>query len=253
MGNSSSTNSISNPDCDVIFDKEIILTSDITNIIITLSVPAINNKRVVCNKYLLSTFGTDKIWFYPIVGGDPIPPADQTYHWSPQSYVTKDEYTLGEKIKDGRGIGVIIIESAQKYVKLYYSNNEFGVKSLYGLWNHEEGCRNTIEHDIEWGYDVLLINNIGELHFNKNGDENDNENCLITGNEITDDGNTCNEITRDENPFVETDENSTSKMSKMGAYIINLQNYHEHINNLNNSQQETNEQDILIQDIITLQ
>ena len=269
MGNTNSTCNLRNPDCDIIFDNEIVSTSDITNIIITLTVPAVNNKRHTYNKYLLSTFGTDKIWFYPLAEGDIIPPADQTYYWSPQSYVTKDEVTLGKNITHGRGIGVIVIEPAQKYVKLYYRNNEFGIKPLYGLWDHEEGCRNSIERDIELGYDVLVINHIGELHFNKSNDgkdeviidgnnlmTNDENTCdgnnlmtndFLTNDLITNDGNDRNDEPTFENPFVETDENSTSKISKTGLYIINLQNYHEHVHNL--TQKQTTE----TSDIITLQ
>ena len=105
---------------------------------------------------------------------------DIGYVWSPKSHMrdfeVTDPFTPDEfKIARGQGIGVIILEPLQTYIKLMYDHTAInGIKPiLYSIWNHSPEARKLLTTDLSLGYDVLFITNKGIINLCEPLDDRD--------------------------------------------------------------------------------
>ena len=89
------------------------------------------------------------------------------YTWTPNSHMRCFEvlFPLSEKIRIacGQGIGVIIIEALNSYIKLVRGGPD-GVYPVFGTWNHTFIARNILQGDLALGYNVLLVTSDGISH-----------------------------------------------------------------------------------------
>lgn len=131
--------------------------------------PAINNKRKAISCFIIKVTDSD---FLLYDSESPDAPAVD-FDWTPKSHMRDFEWISfssleQELVARGQGIGVIIIEPLQMYIKLVYdAATPFGVRvpGRYGmLWEHTPKTKRLLSCDLSIGYDVLLQTNDGNMH-----------------------------------------------------------------------------------------
>jgi hypothetical protein len=179
---------------DQYFEKKIVPKKINFSIKINLTTPAKNRDDEVrnyviveCNKNtkddLVIWNGTEGI----LEGVKATQKWTYTHEWTPRSHMRDfeviDSFTPKElRIARGQGIGVIIVEQLEMYLKLYYTkDSEFGVKAAsYSLWYHGERSKEILSEDLALGYNVFLIDCEGDVHdLCEEKDERDKEDIII--------------------------------------------------------------------------
>lgn len=141
------------------------------------------------------------------------------YKWKPQSHM-RDYEIIHRGIDDvqtvypGQGIGVIIIEEINTYVKLMYDQSgtdASGVTpSAYSPWDHTDEGRNILNFDLSLGYNVLFISNNKSYNLNEKLDHRDKHSHEIWKPKYSDPS-----IPTKDNPnYITTTKNKTKNTKK---------------------------------------
>lgn len=147
---------------DEYFENDIVTDAKPINILIKLPIPSINDKGEKINKIYV-TVTVDGYSIY--LEKDPL--IEVTHEWSPKSHMREyeicDPNTRYEVLlRRCQGIGVLILEPLETYIKLYYDKStSTGIKCICTCWYHKEDARILLGKDLGIGYNVLLINNEG--------------------------------------------------------------------------------------------
>ena len=106
--------------------------------------------------------------------------------WKPKSHLRDFEVLNAfseNEIKIGRskGVGVLIIEPFEMYVKLYRDkNSNHGIVPVIYKWNHSVNSKKVLNCDLDIGYDVLLVDSDFEhYHLCEERDERDKQETMI--------------------------------------------------------------------------
>lgn len=150
-----------NLDMSTVFNHVPVVDGKQITIKINLWPHAISEDKLDINNVILTAFiGNIKIGY----DTDQTKIHETTYEWNPHSHMRDfeviDAFGKDEvKIARGQGIGVIIIESLNLYIKLAYDKSKFsGILPVQvSPWNNEPTRKTVLSSDLGLGYDVLFI------------------------------------------------------------------------------------------------
>lgn len=85
-------------------------------------------------------------------------------HWTPQSHMHDFEVidpgkTNEFRVAKGQGVGVIIVDAFDAYLKLVYDEKEArgGMKVFFTVWGRSEEAKRLLDRDLHIGYDVFYL------------------------------------------------------------------------------------------------
>lgn len=135
-----------------------------------LTPPAVNYEKRIISSFIIQLTRDD---FFLYENKSVSVPITVDMDWTPKSHMRDFQWMQfnmveQEIIARGQGIGVIIIEPLEIYVKLIYdSTTPCGVRAAghYGItWNHSSQSKRMLYNDLSIGFDVLLQTIDGTVH-----------------------------------------------------------------------------------------
>jgi hypothetical protein len=113
--------------------------------------------------------------------------ANGEFCWTPKSHMRDfevvDQFTANEvKVARGQGIGVVIVEPKEMYIKLIYDKTyTHGVRAVSVFkWGQDKNSRSVLAADLALGYNVVILRDNEELDdLCEEKDERDEEETLI--------------------------------------------------------------------------
>lgn len=138
-----------------------------------LTPPAVNHEKRIISSFIIQLTRDDFFLYENKSAGVPIT-IDVDMDWTPKSHMRDFQWMQFNEVEQeiiarGQGIGVIIIEPLEIYVKLIYdSTAPCGVRAAghYGItWNHSSQSKRMLHNDLSVGFDVLLQTVDGTVHY----------------------------------------------------------------------------------------
>ena len=150
---------------DPFFEMEMIVEEHPIEIIIDLPIPAVSKENVVIKQIQILCDRKLTIASRPEIFKSKREIYDKkpkSYSWKPKTHMRSFEFIQSDthpEIARGQGIGVIVLEPLETYIKLVYDKNSTnGVEpALFASWDHGYKCRWNIALDLSLGYDILYV------------------------------------------------------------------------------------------------
>lgn len=166
------------------FQNDIIIDNAPIEILINLEIPAVNRKGESYSKFLIQLKGNETMTISEVT--DLVDATVKRYDWTPKSHMRDFEVISPHneneiRIARGQGIGVIIVEQRECYIKLMYdkTSSEGIIASAYTIWTHSEEARGILSSDLSIGYDVLHISKDKIVNLIEEIDERDRKGTMI--------------------------------------------------------------------------